>query len=132
MKIVTKWQQDQEFISTTEQGHNIKMDGNHSAPSPMQLILAAIGGCSSIDVVMILQKGRHDITDCQCEVTAERANAVPAVFTKINAHYRIEGKDIKLSAVERACQLSVEKYCSAIIMLKDSVEITYSFELVET
>jgi len=129
MKITTQWQQDQEFIATNEHGHSIKMDGNHSAPSPMELILAAIGGCSCIDVVMILQKGRHKVTDCRCEVTAERADAVPAVFTKINAHYILSGKDLKLSAAERACELSIEKYCSVALMLKNSVEINFSYEL---
>jgi len=131
MKITTKWQQDKQFIATTEQGHSIQMDGDNSSPSPMQLVLASIGGCSCIDVVMILQKGRHDISDCRCDVTAERADAVPAVFTKINAHYILNGKDLKLAAVERACQLSIEKYCSVIMMLKEAVEITYSFELSE-
>ncbi len=131
MKIITQWQQDQQFIATTEQGFQIQMDGNHSAPSPMELILAAVGGCSSIDVVMILEKGRHDIKDCQCEVVAERADAVPSVFTKINAHYRVSGTDLKLSAVERACELSIEKYCSAAIMLNKSVEISYTCEIVD-
>jgi len=131
MKITTKWQQNKRFVATTEQGHSIQMDGDNEAPSPMQLILAAIGGCSCIDVVMILQKGRHDITDCRCEVIAERADTVPSVFTKINAHYILSGKDLKLSAVERACQLSIDKYCSAIIMLKKAVDITYSYELIE-
>ena len=86
MKISTKWQQDQRFIATTAKGYEVLMDGDDGAPSPLELILAAVGGCSSIDVVMILQKGRHDITDCRCELVAERADAVPSVFTKINAH----------------------------------------------
>ncbi|MBV1908029.1 MAG: OsmC family protein [Kangiellaceae bacterium] len=125
----TEWQQRQKFTATTEQGDKIVMNGEGGAPSPMQLILAAVGGCSSIDVVMILEKGRHIITDCRCELTAERADAIPAVFTKINAHYIVTGRKIKNSAVQRACELSIEKYCSAALMLNKSVEITCSFEI---
>lgn len=132
MKIKTIWQEKQKFMATTEQGQTILMDGEGSAPSPMQLILAAVGGCSSIDVVMILEKGRHDITDCQCELTAERADSVPAVFTKINAHYIVAGKNLSDSSVERACKLSMEKYCSAALMLSQSVDITFTYEIKES
>ena len=129
MKISTKWQQNQRFIATTTRGHELVMDGDGGAPSPLELILAAVGGCSSIDIVMILQKGRHDITDCQCELMAERADAVPSVFTKINAHYVVSGNNLKLATVQRACELSIEKYCSAAIMLNKSVEISFSCEI---
>jgi putative redox protein len=129
MQVITQWQEKQKFTATTEQGDTIVMDGNDSAPSPMQLILAAIGGCSSIDVVMILEKGRQQITDCRCTVTAQRADTVPAVFTKINAHYVVSGKDLKESSVQRACQLSIEKYCSVALMLNQSVDIAFTFEL---
>jgi putative redox protein len=95
----------------------------------MQLVLAAVGGCSSIDVVMILEKGRNQITECQCELTAERAESAPAVFTNINAHYIVTGKDLKESTVERACELSINKYCSAALMLKPNVDISYSYEI---
>ena len=108
------------------------MDGEGTAPSPMQLVLAAVAGCSSIDVVMILEKGRNSISDCRCEVTAERADAVPAVFTKINAHYIVSGTDLKESSVERACALSIEKYCSVALMLNNTVEVTFSYEVIET
>ena len=131
MKISTKWQQEQRFIATTANGDEVVMDGDGGAPSPLELILAAVGGCSSIDVVMILQKGRHDITDCRCELTAERADAVPSVFTKIKAHYIVSGNNLKISTVERACELSIEKYCSAAIMLNKSVEISFSCEIIE-
>ncbi len=131
MKISTKWQQEQRFIATTANGHEVVMDGDGGAPSPLELILAAVGGCSSIDVVMILQKGRHDITDCRCELVAERADAVPSVFTKVNAHYIVSGNNLKMATVERACELSIEKYCSAAIMLNKSVEISFSCEINE-
>lgn len=130
MKISTKWQHDQRFMATTARGDEVLMDGDGGAPSPLELMLAAVGGCSSIDVVMILQKGRHDITDCRCELVAERADAVPSVFTKINAHYIVSGHNLKLATVERACELSIEKYCSAAIMLSKSVEISFSCEVI--
>ncbi len=129
VRIITNWQEKQKFEATTEQGDKIIMDGEGSAPSPMQLVLAAVGGCSSIDVVMILEKGRNNISDCQCELTAERADSAPAVFTKINAHYIVTGENLREAAVERACELSINKYCSAALMLKPNVEISYSFEI---
>ena len=128
MKITTRWKQDLNFEAMTEKGYTIDMDGKGNAPSPMEMVVAAIGGCSSIDVVMILQKGRHQITDCQCHLEAERADSTPAVFTKIHAHYLVKGNEIPISAIERACQLSIEKYCSVSLMLNKTVDISYSFE----
>jgi putative redox protein len=98
----------------------------------MELLLIGLGGCSSFDVIDILQKGRHDVTDCVAELTAERADAVPAVFTKIHLHFVVTGRNLKEAAVERAVNLSAEKYCSASIMLaKGGVEITHDFEVKE-
>ncbi|MGB0495185.1 MAG: OsmC family protein [Kangiellaceae bacterium] len=130
MQIKTQWQSGQKFNATTATGDTIEMDGEGSAPSPLELILAAVGGCSSIDVVMILEKGRYNISDCQCELEAQRADAVPSVFTKIHAHYLVTGTDLTEKVVDRACKLSIDKYCSAALMLNKSVEITYSFEVI--
>lgn len=131
MKIVTQWQNDLAFNATTEDGHTVSMDADGKSPSPMQLILMAIGGCSSIDVVMILKRARQNISDCQCEVTAERAESVPKVFTKIHAHYKVTGKELNKSQVERACNLSMEKYCSVSLMLNKAVDISHSIEVIE-
>ena len=131
MKVTTQWQQGLTFDGTNEDGQSITMDGEGKAPSPMHLMLMAVGGCSSIDVVMILEKARQEITDCVCNLEAERADTVPRVFTKIHAHYVVTGKNLKPAQVERACNLSMEKYCSASITLQPSVEITHSFEIVE-
>ncbi len=130
MNVVTQWQKDLTFIGTNEKGHHIEMDGNGNAVTPMEMILMAVGGCSSIDVVMILEKARQDISDCQCELKAERAETDPKVFKKIHAHYKIYGNNVKESHAKRACELSMEKYCSASLMLKASVEITHSFEII--
>ncbi len=129
MKMTTKWQQALKFTATTEKGYQIEMDGNGGAPSPMELMLASVGGCSSIDVVLILQKKRQKISHCRCEIEAERADAVPAVFTKIHARYFVKGEDISETALARACELSIEKYCSAALMLNKSVDISYSYEI---
>ncbi|MCW8877801.1 MAG: OsmC family protein [Kangiellaceae bacterium] len=131
MKVTTQWQQGLTFDAINEEGQSITMDGEGKAPSPMHLMLMAVGGCSSIDVVMILEKARQQITDCVCNLEAERADTVPRVFKKIHAHYVVTGKNLKPAQVERACNLSMEKYCSASITLQPSVEITHSFEIVE-
>lgn len=131
MKISTQWQQDLTFTGTNELGQSITMDGEGNAPSPMQLILMAVGGCSSIDVVMILKKSRQEIVDCVCQLEAQRADTIPKVFTKVHAHYVVTGKNLKPNQVERACNLSMDKYCSASLMLSKSVEISHSFEIVE-
>ncbi len=129
MNITTQWQQGLTFTGITETGQKITMDGEGKSPSPMQLVLMAVGGCSSIDIVLILKKSRQDVVDCVCDLTAERAETDPKVFTKIHAHYKITGNDLKISQVERACQLSMEKYCSVALMLTGKVEISHSFEI---
>ena len=132
MRVTTNWQNELTFIATNEAGQTITIDGDGKAPSPMHLMLMAVGSCSSIDVVMILKKARQPIDDCQCELVAQRAEKPPRVFTKIHAHYKVFGKNLKTSQVERACKLSMEKYCSASLMLQSSVEISHSYEVVET
>ena len=131
VKITTRWQKDLTFVGTNEKNQSITMDGEGNAPSPMQLILMGVGGCSSIDIVLILKKARQNIADCICQIEAERAETDPKVFTKIHAHYQIIGKELKVNQVERAVKLSMEKYCSASIMLSSSVDITHSFEVIE-
>jgi putative redox protein len=130
MKVVTQWQKDLTFTGTNDAGQSITIDGEGKAPSPMHMILMAVGACSSIDVVMILKKSRQDITDCVCNLEATRAETTPSVFTKIHAHYIISGNNLKPSQIERACSLSMEKYCSASLMLSKTVEITHSYEVI--
>jgi putative redox protein len=108
-----------------------KVGGQNRGARPMELLLMGLGGCTSIDVMMMLNKARQDVTDCRVVIEAERADAVPAVFTRIHVHFIVSGRDIKASRVERAVQLSAEKYCSASIMLGKTAEITHDFEIVE-
>jgi len=137
MKAEVKWVGDAMFIGESGSGHAVVMDGppDHGGRNmgirPMEMLLIGVGGCSSFDVVDILKKSRQNVTSCHAKLDAERADAVPAVFTKLNIHFIVKGKDLKEKQVERAVSLSAEKYCSASIMLgKAGVNITHSFEIV--
>jgi putative redox protein len=106
--------------------------GRNMGIRPMEMLLLGLGGCSSFDVVQILQKGRNDLVSCRVEIAAERVDAIPSVFSKIHLHFIISGHELKPAAVERAVKLSAEKYCSASIMLsKAAVEIIHDFEVIE-
>ncbi|MBA3032173.1 MAG: OsmC family protein [Gammaproteobacteria bacterium] len=137
MECTVRWHEGMSFIAESGSGHMIPMDGSpeaggrNLAPRPMELLLAGVGGCSSFDVVMILRKGRQDIVDCAVKVTAERAAEDPKVFTRIDMHFVVKGRGLKPEAVERAVQLSAEKYCSASIMLGKTAKMTHSWEIVE-
>jgi len=131
-----KWIENAMFMGQSGSGHSVIMDGppenggQNLGLRPMEMLLLGVGGCSAFDVVAILKKSRQPVVDCEVELKSERAEKVPKVFTKINMHFIVVGKqDIKESQVERAVKLSAEKYCSASIMLAHSVEITHSFEL---
>ena len=137
MKARVKWVEGMAFMAEADSGHAIIMDGapdiggRNLGPRPMELLLMGAGGCSSIDVVMILQKSRQDVTDCQVELTAERAGENPKVFTRIHIHFIVKCRNLKPDVVERAIKLSAEKYCSATIMLARTAEITHDFVIVE-
>lgn len=130
MKAHVSWDQDLTFTGTTDSGYKTVMDGNGNAVSPMESVLVAVGACSSIDVVDILKKGRNNVSGCNCELEAERADEPPRVFKKIHAHYTVTGEGLSEKALARAVQLSAEKYCSVMLMLKGNVEITTSYTLV--
>ncbi|MBK8814697.1 MAG: OsmC family protein [Methylococcaceae bacterium] len=137
MQATVKWVDGVMFVGESGSGHAIVIDGppDHGGRNmgmrPMELLLLGVGACSSFDVVQILQKGRNNVVDCVTEVTAERVDAIPSVFSKIHLHFKVSGKDLKASAVERAVKLSAEKYCSASIMLSKAVDITHDFEVIE-
>jgi len=130
------------FVAETGTGHVLAMDGAadeanpangglNLAPRPMETVLAGTGGCAAYDVVLILKRGRHDVRGCQVKITSERAPTDPKVFTKIHMHFIVTGKALAAAAVERAIQMSHDKYCSATIMLGKTAEITTGYELVE-
>ncbi|MBT9500462.1 MAG: OsmC family protein [Burkholderiaceae bacterium] len=125
------------FVAETGSGHLLTMDGapdgggRDLAPRPMETVLAGTGGCTAYDVVLILKRGRHDVQGCQVKLTTERATTDPKVFTKIHMHFTVTGKGLSQEVVERAVQLSHDKYCSASIMLGKTAEITTSVELIQ-
>lgn len=138
MKARIKWVENVSFLGESGTGHTVVMDGpeDHGGRNigmrPMETLLIGMGGCASFDVVSILKKSRQQVTDCIAEIEAERADEVPAVFTKIHLHFKVSGSALKESQVKRAVELSAEKYCSASIMLgKAGVEITHSYEMIE-
>lgn len=138
MKARVKWVEDVCFMGETESGHAVIMDaspdvgGRNLGMRPMEMLLVGMGGCSSIDVVTILKKSRQPITDCVAEISAERADDIPKVFTKIHVHFVVTGKGLNPAQVERAVNLSAEKYCSASIMLGKAAQISHDFEIVES
>ncbi len=125
------------FVAETGSGHFLTMDGapegggRDLAPRPMETVLAGTGGCTAYDVVLILKRGRHEVTACQVKLKSERAAQDPKVFTRIQMHFVVTGRKLPALAVERAIALSHERYCSASIMLAKTAEITTSFEIVE-
>lgn len=125
------------FKAETGSGHTVTMDGavegggHNSAPRPMEMVLLGTGGCTAYDVVLILKRSREEVTGCDVSLKAERAEVDPKVFTKIHFHFTVTGKNLKPATVERAVNLSHDKYCSASIMLAKTAEITHSFEIVE-
>ncbi|MBI5753152.1 MAG: OsmC family protein [Hydrogenophilales bacterium] len=137
MKARIKWVEGASFLGETESGHAVLMDGppdgggRNLGPRPMEMLLIGTGGCTAFDVVAILKKQRQQISDCVAEIHAERADTDPKVFTKIHFHFIVCGKDLKSEQVERAINLSAEKYCSASIMLGKTAEITHDFEIQE-
>ena len=136
MKATVKWVEAAQFVGESGSGHNVLMDGpedhggKNAGVRPMEMLLLGLGGCASFDVVSILKKTRQEISDCRVEIEAERADSVPAVFTKIHLQFHVSGENLKESAVKKAVNLSAEKYCSASIMLGQAgVEITHSYHV---
>jgi putative redox protein len=125
------------FVAETGSGHLLTMDGapdgggRNLAPRPMETVLAGAGACTAYDVVLILKRGRHEVSGCQVKVSAERAPTDPKVFTRIQLHFIVSGRGLPEAAVARAIELSHEKYCSATIMLGKTAEVTTSHEIVE-
>jgi len=138
MKAIVKWTDGAMFVGESGSGHTVVMDGpeelggRNLGVRPMEMLLLGTGGCSIYDVLSMLKKSRQQVVDCRVELDAQRADAVPAVFTSINMHFVVTGVGVKDSQVKRAVELSAEKYCSASIMLGAAgVDITHSYEIIE-
>jgi len=139
MECTIRWQPDagMAFIAETGSGHLLSMDGapdgggRNLAPRPMETVLAGTGACTAYDVVLILKRGRQQVSGCQVKVDAERAETEPKVFTRIHMHFTVSGKSLNQGAVARAIQLSHDKYCSASAMLAKTAQMTTGFDIVE-
>jgi len=136
METQLKWAGNAAFVGKASSGHTVVMDGpaegggRNLGPRPMEMLILGMGACSTYDVVSILKKSRQEITDCEIKITSQRADSDPKIFTDIQLHFIVSGKDLKEKQVERAIKLSAEKYCSASIMLGKTANITHDFEII--
>ena len=138
MEARVKWVERRTFLGESGSGHTVVMDGAPDAGGrdlgvrPMEMLLLGMGGCTAFDVVDILQKGREPVEDVVIELSGERSEEIPKVFTRIDVKYIITGKGLNPDKVERAVHLSAGKYCSATIMMGTTAEITHTIEIVES
>ena len=137
MQVKIKWVEEMMFMGQSGSGHAVVMDGppelggKNMGIRPMEMMLMGLGGCTSFDVMLILKRSRQEVTDCVAELSAQRAETDPKVFTHIHIHFIVTGKNLKEKMVQRAVELSATKYCSASIMLAQTVEITHDYEMQE-
>jgi putative redox protein len=137
MKARVKWVEQSLMVGESGSGHAVVMDGppEHGGRNlgvrPMEMLLLGLGGCTQFDVMHILRKGRHQVSSCEVELEAERAESEPKVFTRIHVHFILAGQGLSEKAVARAVQLSAEKYCSASLMLAKTAEVSHDFEIRE-
>jgi putative redox protein len=131
MEAKVTWVEDRRFVGQATSGHAIVVDGGAEklGPSPMELLLVGMAGCTAYDVIGILQKKRQAVTGLQVTARAERAEEPPRVYTTIEVEYLVRGRGIKAKAVEDAIRLSEEKYCSASIMLGKTARIATTFRI---
>jgi putative redox protein len=132
MKITLKrLNDDYHMEATNETGNTVQMDGSpkiggsNLGARPMEVVLMSLAGCSSIDVISILKKMKQEVTDYDVEVTAERRDEIPSIFTKIHMKFLVKGNELDEEKVKRAVQLSAEKYCSVSKILEPTAEITW-------
>jgi putative redox protein len=137
MEARVKWVENVMFVAESGSGHAIVLDGapegggRNMGMRPLELMALSVGSCSSYDVVTILKKARQEITGCEAIVSAKRVDATPAVFESIHLHFKVAGKALSEKQVERAVELSADKYCSASIMLMGAgVKVTHDFEII--
>ncbi len=133
MKATVKWVDGMMLVGESGSGHALVMDGapevggRNLGIRPMEMILLGLGGCTSMDVLFILKKARQPIVDCRVEIEAERAESTPKVFTKIHVRYVLTGGDLEPKQVERAVNLSSERYCSVSLMLGKAVALSHDW-----
>lgn len=132
MQAEVKWVEEFKFLGQSQSGHSIVMDGNGgaTAPSPMEMVLMAAGGCSSVDVVDGLKEAGQKVTACNAKLTTERRETAPRIFTQVNIHFEVSGENLSPEIVAKVTADSLEKYCSVCLMLGKGIEMTHSWEIV--
>ena len=134
VKATVKFAGDDLFIGITPSAHAVTLDTNHDrnvAPSPVELLLIAVGSCTAVDVISILNKKRQSVAKYYVEVSGERREEHPRSFKSMNIHHVLRGESISKHAVEQAIELSETKYCSVAATLRPTVEIHSSFEIIQ-
>ena len=137
MNISVKWIDGMLMVGQSDSGHAIVMDGppeiggENLGVRPMEMLLLGMTGCTVIDVISTLKKMREDVVDCQTQVSADRSEEYPKVFTNIHVHFVLRGKQLNPLKVDKAIKLSAEKYCSASIMIGKTANITHDYEIIE-
>lgn len=138
MKTTIKWIDGMMMMGESASGHSVVMDGpeefggKNLGIRPMEMMILGMGGCTTIDVISTLEKMREKVTNCRAEITSDRAESHPKVYTNIHIHFIIEGKNLNDKKVSKAITLSSEKYCSASIMIGKTANISHDFELINT
>ncbi len=133
-KATVKYAGDELFIGTTPRGYAQVMDtkgDRHSAPTPMEMLLVSVAGCTAVDVISILTKKRQDVTDYDVEITGERREDHPKAFIKFHIHHIVRGRNVSDKAVADAIELSDTKYCSVAATVRPTAEITTSYEIID-
>jgi len=129
------WVQKRQFVGTDNSNHSVVMSSqdeeNGTGMSPSQLLLVGLGGCTSYDVVGILEKKRQRLTGLEVTVTGEQEPDPPWTYRKIHIHYEVRGKGLKEKAVQSAIKISEEKYCSVAATVRGTAEVTYDYTIVE-
>jgi putative redox protein len=137
MKTTVRWIDGMMMVGESPSGHAIVMDGPEDLGGknlgirPMEMLLLGLGGCTTIDVISTLKKMREEVRDCRVEISAERADDHPKVFTRIHINFVVEGSNLNEKKVSKAVSLSADKYCSASIMLGKTADVTHDFEIHE-
>ena len=132
MQAEVKWVEGFKFLAESQSGHAMVMDGSggKSAPSPMEMVLMAAGGCSSVDVVDGLKGASQNVTGCVAKLSSVRRDMAPKIFTQINIHFEVSGEQLDPAIVAKVAKDSLEKYCSVCLMLGEGVEMTHSWEII--
>jgi putative redox protein len=137
MKSTIKFVDNMQFIGTADSGHAVVMDappsvgGNNTGAKPSELLLLGFGGCTGMDVISILKKKKQDVTGLQMHVNGETSESHPKMFTDIHIEYVITGKNISENAVQRAIELSLDRYCTVGATIGKAAKITHSYKIIQ-